>query len=335
MARKAIGKASLRAGLDVNGRFGLEAIGRTQSFDPGDAATTLDTEVSVEDAARTDWGAFAEGDLPLVADRLVLAAGLRGDTVRTRNSGGYFGDRSATNGSLSGFGSLTWHLAPEWSASLQYSRGFRDALLSDRYFRGISGRGFVVGNPDLEPETTNQLDLAARGRLGPVGLAASGYLYRIRSLIERFRVGNDFNFRNRGEEEIRGLELEADARLHSRLVLRATGTWMRGRILDDGSAAAGVPPRNVSLSVDHALTDALWYRARLLLVEADDEPGLTEVAIPGYARVDLSVGWRFPGGFDVTLVGRNLLDKAYADSADELHVTAPGRSAMLTIGGRF
>jgi outer membrane receptor protein involved in Fe transport len=335
LARRPLGPVSLRVGVDVNARLNLRAIGETQSFDAQDRPTTLEREVSIADASRTDWGAFVEADVPLIARRLELAAGLRGDLVRSVSTGGYFGDRSLSKGALSGFATLSVHLAPEWTAALQYSRGFRDPTLSDRYFRGVSGRGFVVGNPDLGSETSNQYDLSLRGRVGPVSLAAYGFLYRIEDLVERFRNGNDFNFRNRGEEEIRGAELEASFRLAPGLVTRVSGTVVTGEILDDGSDAADIPPRSFSLTVDHAVTGSLWWRGRFLAVARDDRPGPTEVAVPGYGRLDLSAGWRFSELLGLAVSVRNVLDKSYPDSSDELFVTAPGRGALVTLQGSF
>ena len=93
--------------------------------------------------------------------------------------------------------------------TLQVARGFRDPLLSDRYYRGITGRGFITGNPELEPETSRQLDLAVRWRRDRLAVAGYVYGYRIQNLIERYRVDGDFFFRNRGAGEIAGLELEA------------------------------------------------------------------------------------------------------------------------------
>ena len=61
-----------------------------------------------------------------------------------------------------GFGALTVGPFQGFSVTAQVSRGFRDPVLSDRYFRGPSGRGFITGNPDLEPETSLQFDLATR-----------------------------------------------------------------------------------------------------------------------------------------------------------------------------
>ncbi len=52
--------------------------------------------------------------------------------------------------------------APGWSWPAQLARGFRAPLLSDRYYRGVTGRGFITGNPDLEarPATSATLPCA-------------------------------------------------------------------------------------------------------------------------------------------------------------------------------
>ena len=68
----------------------------------------------------------------------------------------------------------------------QVARGFRDPMLSDRFYRGPVGRGFIEGNPDLKPETSLQFDLTGRYVAGPVRLAAAAYHYRITDLVERY-----------------------------------------------------------------------------------------------------------------------------------------------------
>ncbi len=335
LARRSLGTAGLRVGVDVNGRTGLEALNIVESFDAAGNPTARATEVAIEDASRTDWGAFAESDVPLAGERLMLTAGLRGDHVSTQNTGGYYGDRSTSDGAFSGFATLTWVFAPEWKAAAQYSRGFRDPTLSDRYFRGVSGRGFVVGNPDLTAETSNQWDLSVHGRTGPVRLGLSGYLYRIEDLVERYKQGDNFYFRNRGEAEIKGVELEAEVRLAPRLVVRVVGALAEGRILDDGTWAPDIAPPTAQLVVDHEPLAGLFWRARFVAVARDEKPGASETVVAGYGRLDLSAGVRVSSLLTVTVSARNLFDQAYADSADELHVVAPGRGAILTLTGSF
>ncbi len=50
-----------------------------------------------------------------------------------------------------------------FSTTVQIARGFRDPMLSDRYYRGPTGRGFITGNPDAKKLIRTQLDLALRG----------------------------------------------------------------------------------------------------------------------------------------------------------------------------
>jgi outer membrane receptor protein involved in Fe transport len=51
--------------------------------------------------------------------------------------------------------------------------------------------------------------------------------------------------------------------------------------------------------------------------------------------VDAGFGWRLSRALELSLVGRNLLDRAYLGSADEDAVLAPGRSLRLTLRGRL
>jgi hemoglobin/transferrin/lactoferrin receptor protein len=335
LARRAVGAAGLRVGVDVNGRNALRSLNVVETFDAAGTLVASVTEVAVEDANRTDWGAFGEADLPLAGEKLSLSGGVRADAVSTENVGGYFGDRSTSDGAVSGYASVTWTFAPEWKVTAQWARGFRDPTLSDRYYRGVSGRGFVVGNPDLAPETSSQWDLSVRGRYGPAGLGLSGYVYRIDDLIERYRSGEDYRFRNRGAAELAGVELEADVRLAPRLVVHVLGSLSQGKVLDDDTWAPDVLPPTAQLVVDHEPFAGLFWRVRLLAVAGDDRPGASEVAVPGYVRLDVSAGYRLGRHLEATLSVRNLLDAAYADSADENHVTAPGRGALLTLSGSF
>ena len=147
-AERTIGPGRFEAGIDVNGRHGLRALDIFESFDLTGALTDRSTNVSVAAARRVDTGAYASLETP-ITPLLALAGGLRGDYVITRNRAGFFGDRSTAHGAGSGFASLTAGSFRGVSATLQLARGFRDPVLSDRYFRGPSGRGFITGNPDL------------------------------------------------------------------------------------------------------------------------------------------------------------------------------------------
>ena len=333
-AQRPVGRARLEAGVDLNGRSDLEALEIRERYDDEGALASREQIVAIESARRVDTGVYASVDSP-VGRALAVAGGLRGDVVQNRNRGGWFGDLERSSGAVSGFAALTAGPLAGFSATAQAARGFRDPTLSDRYFRGVSGRGFVVGNPDLVAETSSQWDLALRGRAGLVNLGLSGYVYRIEDLIERYRDGNDYRFRNRGEAEIAGVELEADVRVAPRLVVRLLGSLSQGRILDDGTWAPDILPPTAQLVVDHEPVAGLFWRAHFVAMGRDERPGSGEVVVAGYSRLDLSAGYRVSDRLTVTVSARNVFDKAYADSADELSVVAPGRGAILTLSGAF
>jgi iron complex outermembrane receptor protein len=330
---RALAGGTLLVGVDLSGRFGLAAANETFAFAADGAPAGSTVEVSIENARRDDWGVFAT--LQRQCGRLQLAAGMRGDLVKTRNDGGYFGSRSTSDVAPSGFAALSLPLAEHLEATVQAARGFRVPLLSDLYYRGVTGRGFITGNPDLEPETSSQLDLAVRWRRGPLSVAGYAYLYRIEDLIERYRAGADYFFRNRGEAEIVGAELEATVPLSRTVSLTVGAQWLRGEVRDDGSPLDDVPPAGAVATVRGEPAERWWWLVRGAAYASDERPGPTETAVAGYASLDAGAGVAVAAWLDLGLLARNLTDATFFQTADPNGVPAPGRSVQLTLRGRL
>lgn len=322
----------LEGGVDLNGRTGLEALGTTIGFDAGGAVAETTEEISIEEGARHDAGVYASAD-GRVLRRLSASGGVRLDRVASRNRGGFFGDRDTSHGAFSGFLAATAGPFAGVTVTGQVGRGFRDPTLSDRYFRGVGGRGFVTGSPDLEPESSLQYDLALR-RAGLVRTALYLYRYRITNLIERYRSGNDFFFRNRGSALVRGAELEAQADLGRGVTLEVGAQAASGRALDDDVPLADIPAEGLTITLRKAFASRGGAFLRVLLRARDDAAGATERPTPGYGTLDVSGSWRF-GKLETRLTLANLLDKGYPQTPDETAVLAPGRSAVLTLTTRF
>ena len=216
----------------------------------------------------------------------------------------------------------------------QVSRGFRDPTLSERYYRRVSGRGFVTGNPDLEPERSLQYDVALR-RPGRVRTALFLYRYEISNLVERYREGSDFFFRNQGRALLRGIEIEVQADLGSRFTAGLGLQAAEGRATDDGAPLGDVPAEGLTLTVHRGFGSggAVWARA--LVRARRDDPGPVEQAVPGYAILDVGGVWRVTKGVEARLLAGNLLNEEYLGSPDELAVPAPGRHVVLTVSASF
>lgn len=334
-AERMLGTAKLEFGMDVNGRFDLEAYDIIQAFNLAGDLTRDTTNTSIENARRSDFGAYVQAEAP-VHSRIRLSGGLRGDHVSTKNEGGFFGDHSTSNGAIAGFGAATIGPFDGLSVTGQVSRGFRDPVLSDRYFRGPSGRGFITGNPDLEPETSLQFDLATRYAFGRSQLAVFFYEYHIDDLIERYSTAPDFFFfRNRGEARLRGFEVEATADLGNGYSLEIAANIARGKLLDDDTNLDDMAPDSLSFMGRKLFGDRAYAQARLAFYAEDDTPGPSEVAAPGATLLDAGGGWRFSRNLELRGIARNLLDDTYYASPDSRFVLAPGRSVNLTVAVQF
>lgn len=323
--------ARLDFGIDVNGRYGLRAEDVVIDFDLAGNETERTVTPTIEDASRTDTGIFlyAEGS---VHSRLDLAGGFRVDRVSTSNTGGYFGDRSTSNAAFSGYGSATLGSFGGFSFTAQLARGFRDPVISDRYFRGVTGRGFITGNPELEPETSTQFDSAVRYTAKDFRGAFYFYEYRFQDLIERYEDGEDlFFFRNRGRARIRGVELELQAELPRAVHLEVAFQAQSGLALDDDVPLDDISPLTVFVQVRRELGTRAFVQARAAFYGEDDEPGPTEIEAPGYGLLDVSAGYKFDDRFEVRFLGRNLFDASYPVSPDARAVLAPGISGLVSL----
>lgn len=329
-AKRAVANARIELGVDVNGRYGLQAFDVIQGFDTASAIVRDTKTVSVENARRIDTGLYLQAETAL-APRARVSGGVRVDRVTTRNVGGFFGDRSTSNASGSGFGAISLGPFKALGLTAQVSRGFRDPSLSDRYFRGPSGRGFITGNPDLQPETSLQLDFAARYTLARRQIAAYVYQYRINDLIERYQTQTDFFFfRNRGRARLRGFEVEARTDLGRGYSIELSGQISRGVALDDKTGLDDTSPVSVSAVGRKEFGTRGYAQMRVALFAEDDRPGPSEVVAPGSTIVDLGGGWRVAPHVELRGTVRNLLNDTYFASPDPRWVYAPGRSVSLT-----
>lgn len=326
------GQTKVAFGLDLNGRFDLEAEDVTIDFDLSGAQVSESSFTTIEDAQRLDAGLYASADRAL-GSAVSLGAGLRYDRVRSTNTAGYFGDRSVTHAEPSGYLAATFGPFSGFSSTVQYSRGFRDARLSDRFFRGVTGAGFITGNPDLTPETSDQYDLVLRWGSKRWHPALYAYHYRIHDLIERYEdpaQPDSFFFRNRGTAEIRGIELEILADLPAKVQLLVAGSLSQGEARDDGTPLDDLAPENVVVQARKELGSRAWVQLRGAWVDALDEPGPNEVAMDSRTLVDVSGGWRVLPRLELQLLVRNVFDESYLLTADRRSPLAPGRSAVLS-----
>lgn len=327
-----LGRGRIELGAELLRRFGLGADTHLEGV-PDLLLTDLFENLGsrLDGAARSEASVYGLAEAPL-AERVSGSVGARISGIAAR-SGRTFGRPalSESHRAFSGFAALRADLFRGATLAGQVSRGFRDPTLSDRYFAGLSGRGVVIGNPDLRPEKSLQADGSLRFGSGRVHYGLYGFRYRITDLIERFEdplAPDLYFFRNRGEARISGAEFEMQfGAVGDPFSLDLAAGLARG-VAEDGRPLADIPSANMRIGLRRRFRERGFAELVLLAFAGDRRPGPTETTTDAYARLDAAVGVPLAGGAELRLSGRNLLDQAYPISADSRAVLAPGRSVV-------
>lgn len=246
----------------------------------------------------------------------------------------------------------------------QWAMGFRSPSANELYMTfGAPGTYLRTGNPDLEPETSNGIDIGARFGDQNAGGSLSFFYNRYKNFIENRNLtpaeqiarGIDPSLgyafvqtpENVSRAEIYGIELAAHKHFDNGFNMRAGIAYARGENLDTGKLLASVPPLKGIIGVGYAAetwgVDALWTA-----VKGVDDDSAASFKAPGYSIVDLT-GWWEPEqvkGLRVQAGVYNVLDTTYYDAlntkdyttitaANQEFYSEPGRTFKISLTQRF
>jgi hemoglobin/transferrin/lactoferrin receptor protein len=220
----------------------------TTGFGPAPIVRTSNVP-SVPNATYRSAGAFTQLELNPF-DRLTAVLGGRVQDVfaETKETA------SITRALVSGT-----HRTGVWTANALYrvtgdlnvitavGRGFRAPNLVERFFEGAAteSNGTQVANPALGPETSLNVDVGARYRVGPGYAEAFVFRNDIRDAIRGVATGNtvsgrpEFQNRNIGKLRVDGLEVTTGLRFARGLEASLNGTWFEGTNVSNPGAPIG------------------------------------------------------------------------------------------------
>jgi iron complex outermembrane receptor protein len=307
----------------------------------GEPVSTLSTPLSDGQSQRGAVFGRLERD---VASGTTVAAGLRLEPTRFRADGPE-GRRSTSAFGWAASASLVKRTDRWGRFTLQASRTFRQPTITDRYFTGITGRGYLRASPDLDPESGLHFDASWRWESSRAHVSAALYRYRIEDVIERRFLGESdvpglpgdlelpvYQFVNGGDGLIEGGEIAAGVRLAPGLDMQLALHRVLGSERASGRPLSGIPADGATLRLRQGFGDGSYVRAELIAADDDPRAGPGERPISGYAFVDLGAGWRVTRSTELRLTVRNALDKSYPLYADDDAPPAPGRTFVVGLG---
>ena len=201
--------------------------------------------------------------------------------------------------------------------------------------------GLTPVTDSLKPERFGNYEIGAKWEPRP-GLLATAAIYRLDRTNTQARDANDQVVLT-GAQRSRGLEIGLERSVTSRWQVSAGYAWQKAEVVHStASAPAGrqvplVPRHSASLWSRYDVSRQLGVGVGLLARSKSFATISNNVTLPGYARVDGALFYRFAGGLDAQVNIENLLGAHYFSSANSDNNIAPGapRTVRATLGFRF
>ena len=233
---------------------------------------------------------------------------------------------------------LVWQTDFDLTTKFLYGRAFRAPALAEQYNQN---NPVVLGNPDLQPQTIDTVELAWDYHPPKDWRASLGvYYYQAEDLIELapvpLSVAGELEYQNVREQSGYGVEIEGEWTPLTELTLRGNLSLANAEDERSGHAIGAVPRRQLYLRADWRFAPGWNLNAQLNRVAdrrreaSDDRPEIDD-----YTTVDLTLrreGGR--GGWELALSLRNLFDEnarepGPADGTIPNDLPLAGRSAYL------
>lgn len=299
----------------------------------------------------TNAALYVQDEMTFADGRVTLVPGLRVDHYRLEpqvdsifaedNPGVVVEELDET--SVSPKLGVVWRFGEGWSTFASYSHGFRAPPYNDVNlgFTNLQFGYTAIPNPDLDPETSNGVELGLRFDGGGTYASLSAYYNRYDDFIESLRfIGFNnqglmvFQSQNVEDAEIRGVEFSGGldfGRYSDGMAgwsLRGSATWSEGEDRADGTPLATVDPLRATLGLAYDRSDWGVELAGRFAARKRDLPSDADFATPGYGVLDLLAHWTFAPGATVNAGVFNLGDRTYWASG-ELPLGTPAASATL------
>ena len=329
---------------------------KTEVFGFGPTFTTVDTTPKVPNAFFRSFGLFIQDDMYLFP-RLSLILGLRYQNVQaeTKETPGLDDPLiKSTDKTLVGSANLTYELTDNFKLTFSMGRGFRSPNLPERFYQGLTpdGGGYQIHNPELESETSFNIDIGFRFRLQNFCFETSLFrnmVYDGIQIVPTGRmVGRIPEYKNVNIDKLRlqGLEMLTDLRFDFGLSLMADFSYITSKNLTNPELMyADTYGSRVNLNIRYTFpNDLFWIEYHIRHNGARKDVNLVDnpigEIIPGFTVHSLRAGVTlfkdrlFPQR--VTLVIGNLTNTLYSEFSNaSFFRPAPKRHIVLSWSTQF
>ena len=319
------------AGSDFFGRSGVEANNQDTSYKSSGEVIKIFKETPYNSGRREDFGFFLSGDFSGLPN-LDLTGGVRFDVLRQKaNPGGKSDVQKSDSSALTGFLAGSYKIGEGLTIFANGGRAYRSPELSERFYSGITGRGYIISKPDLKPETSFNLDAGVKFIRKRVFLGFYGFSYKIDNMIDRVKVaGSDstYAYQNVDKGVIRGLEAEFEVFPVNAVSLFGNAALLKGRSETNDAPLNDIPSARLYLGARTWLGRFVLEASGTIMAKKDT-PGPAEVVIPAAEWLNLKATYNLGDNVRFYAVLNNALNKTYYGRPDPEAMEEPGRGFIF------
>lgn len=203
-------KAKISIGLDNIGRIGVNAYNTDKKYDSEGNLIKTSFYSSIRDGKRNDYGIFVSFDSEW--ENLNFNAGVRYDYFKlSAEHTELINANKFKSDALTGFAAVLYKFPTDIIFISRIGHAYRLPCLSERFYVGITGRGQVIGNPNLAAEKSINFDMGVKVAKKNFYAGVYGFYYKIDDMVERYNVSSTvYTYDNIESGVIKGFEGEID-----------------------------------------------------------------------------------------------------------------------------
>ena len=279
------------------------------------------------DAQQWEFYAATESSKPLASGLLAAGARLSATTQSSAVT-----DTTAHDNNASAFIGYRYALSSAWALAGYISHGYRVPSLTERFYRGETPRGQVLGNASLRAEQANNVDLSLHYKAQSSAFYLSLFHHDIKHYIEQISLSQSLQqYQNLQRANIAGVNYQLSHTfsllgIDSEFTLG--GQWLRGED-HTGQPIADIVPAQHRASLSLYAGAAEGYVA---LVHRSASDTMVPGELPTASVNVLSIGYRYAltPAWQLSLNVSNMTDAYYVTSRDDLAPFARGRQWVLS-----
>ena len=257
------------------------------------------------DSYSSSFGLFAIEELNL-SEKVDLLIAARLDNVSTRIEDGPFDiaaiaeiyDNDNTSDSdlaLSGNIGLKYKASDAVSLTANLANSFRGTDLFSKYHFTAVGQGFLVPNPDLDPERGVFYELGGKYKSGGFSVEANFFQNYLTNLFVQadltFNDAPSVQFQNIGEATLTGFEWDARAKIGTLSSVFLSGAMINGTNDITENPLPSIPATQIWAGIHYRDSNNKFFvQPELMIVSEQNDPAPNEIETPGYAIFNIRAG---------------------------------------------